>query len=73
MKSKKHLLQCFHHLILIVSRKDYHIACSDSAGCITIYELEEGLKISSQWSAHGYEAWITAFHHFNNKIVYSGK
>ncbi|OAD54958.1 WD repeat-containing protein 85, partial [Eufriesea mexicana] len=49
------------------------IVVSDSKGCISLLELNESKldKINS-WSAHKYEAWITAFDYWNTNIIYSG-
>ncbi|XP_015759849.1 PREDICTED: diphthine methyltransferase-like isoform X1 [Acropora digitifera] len=51
------------------------VAVSDSAGQISLCQLGEGssnLQQISQWRAHQYEAWITAFDAWNSAVVYSG-
>lgn len=52
------------------------VAVSDSAGQISLCQLCEGssnLQQISQWRAHQYEAWITAFDAWNSAVVYSGE
>ncbi|RUS75484.1 hypothetical protein EGW08_016752 [Elysia chlorotica] len=52
--------------------KPYQVAASDSAGYLTVFDVEQGLTPSISWHAHDYEAWITAFHKFDNNLVFSG-
>uniref|UniRef100_A0A3Q4HHF8 methylated diphthine methylhydrolase n=1 Tax=Neolamprologus brichardi TaxID=32507 RepID=A0A3Q4HHF8_NEOBR len=52
---------------------DVRIVCSDSAGCISVLSLAEGaLTTLSQWKAHDFEAWISAFSYWDTQLVYSG-
>ncbi|XP_047238152.1 diphthine methyltransferase isoform X1 [Girardinichthys multiradiatus] len=55
------------------SSSDIRVVCSDSAGCVSVFSLAEGaLMALSQWKAHDFEAWITAFSYWNTQLVYSG-
>ncbi|XP_040010815.1 diphthine methyltransferase isoform X2 [Xiphias gladius] len=52
---------------------DVRVLCSDSAGCVSVLSLAEGtLTALSQWKAHDFEAWITAFSYWDTQLVYSG-
>ncbi|CAI5694858.1 diphthine methyltransferase isoform X2 [Oreochromis niloticus] len=52
---------------------DVRIVCSDSAGCTSVLSLAEGaLTTLSQWKAHDFEAWISAFSYWDTQLVYSG-
>lgn len=49
------------------------MVCSDSAGCVSVLSLAEGtLTALSQWKAHDFEAWISAFSYWDTQLVYSG-
>jgi len=51
----------------------HRVTVSDSAGCITVFDLSSSkASVVSTWNAHGYEAWITAFHNTDANILYSG-
>ncbi|XP_013883966.1 diphthine methyltransferase isoform X1 [Austrofundulus limnaeus] len=55
------------------SSSDVRVTCSDSAGCISVFSLAEGaLMALSQWKAHDFEAWITAFSYWDTQLLYSG-
>ncbi|XP_047446825.1 diphthine methyltransferase isoform X2 [Mugil cephalus] len=52
---------------------DVRVVCSDSAGCVSVLSLAEGaLMALSQWKAHDFEAWISAFSYWDTQLVYSG-
>ncbi|KAK2837755.1 hypothetical protein Q5P01_014967 [Channa striata] len=52
---------------------DIRVVCSDSAGCVSVISLAEGnLTALSQWKAHDFEAWISAFSYWDVQQVYSG-
>ncbi|XP_054467515.1 diphthine methyltransferase isoform X1 [Anoplopoma fimbria] len=52
---------------------DVRLVCSDSAGCVSVLSLAEGaLTTLSQWKAHDFEAWISAFSYWDTQLVYSG-
>ncbi|KAK5870481.1 hypothetical protein PBY51_003423 [Eleginops maclovinus] len=52
---------------------DVRVVCSDSAGCVSVLSLAEGALVSlSQWKAHDFEAWISAFSYWDTQLVYSG-
>ncbi|KAK0142832.1 Diphthine methyltransferase [Merluccius polli] len=52
---------------------DVRVACSDSSGCISVLSLGgAGLETTSQWKAHDFEAWITAFSYWDTQLLYSG-
>ncbi|XP_071754557.2 diphthine methyltransferase [Centroberyx gerrardi] len=52
---------------------DVRVVCSDSAGCVNVLSLGEGgLTAASQWKAHDFEAWISAFSYWDTQLVYSG-
>lgn len=56
-----------------VSSSDVRVVCSDSAGCVSVLSLAEGaLTALSQWKAHDFEAWISAFSYWDTQLVYSG-
>ncbi|KAK3739991.1 hypothetical protein RRG08_005263 [Elysia crispata] len=50
----------------------YQVAASDSAGFLTLFDVEKDLTPVLSWHAHDYEAWITAFHKFDNNLVFTG-
>ena len=46
---------------------------SDSAGCINIVSVREGvMEVTEEWKAHDYEAWIAAFDYHDTNTVYTG-
>ncbi|XP_010890740.2 diphthine methyltransferase [Esox lucius] len=52
---------------------DVRVVSSDSAGCVSVLSLGEGsLTAVSQWRAHDFEAWISAFSYWDTQLVYSG-
>ncbi|XP_040898810.1 diphthine methyltransferase isoform X2 [Toxotes jaculatrix] len=52
---------------------DVRVVCSDSAGCVSVLSLaESSLTTLSQWKAHDFEAWISAFSYWDTQLVYSG-
>ncbi|XP_020561930.1 diphthine methyltransferase isoform X1 [Oryzias latipes] len=52
---------------------DLRVACSDSAGCVGVFSFAEGaLTPLSQWKAHDFEAWITAFSYWDTQLIFSG-
>ncbi|XP_051278305.1 diphthine methyltransferase isoform X2 [Dicentrarchus labrax] len=52
---------------------DVRVVCSDSAGCVSVLSMAEGaLTALSQWKAHDFEAWISAFSYWDTQLVYSG-
>ncbi|KAM6965355.1 diphthine methyltransferase [Aplochiton taeniatus] len=52
---------------------EVRVVSSDSAGCVNVLSLgEAGLTAVSQWKAHDFEAWISAFSYWDTQIVYSG-
>lgn len=52
---------------------DIRVVCSDSAGCISVASLGEGTPtIQSQWKAHDFEAWISAFSYWDTQLIYTG-
>lgn len=60
-------------LCLSVSSTEVKLVCSDSAGCLTVLSVSEGtLTPLSQWKAHDFEAWISAFSYWDTQLVYSG-
>lgn len=48
------------------------ITASDSAGFVTVLDIDRSLTPFTSWHAHEYEAWITAFDKFDNNLVFSG-
>ncbi|XP_029294636.1 diphthine methyltransferase isoform X3 [Cottoperca gobio] len=55
------------------SSSDVRVVCSDSAGCVSVLSLAEGALVAlSQWKAHDFEAWISAFSYWDTQLVYSG-
>lgn len=49
------------------------VVCSDSSGCVSVLSLDDGALTSlSQWKAHDFEAWISAFSYWDTQVVYSG-
>ncbi|KAG8011647.1 Diphthine methyltransferase [Nibea albiflora] len=57
----------------LVSSSDVRVVCSDSAGCVSVLSLAEGALTSlSQWKAHDFEAWISAFSYWDTQLIYSG-
>ncbi|XP_068166266.1 diphthine methyltransferase isoform X2 [Antennarius striatus] len=52
---------------------DVRVVCSDSAGGVSVLALADpALLTLSQWTAHDYEAWISAFSYWDTQLVYSG-
>ncbi|XP_026176569.1 diphthine methyltransferase isoform X2 [Mastacembelus armatus] len=52
---------------------DVRVVCSDSTGCVSVLSLAEGtLTALTQWKAHDFEAWISAFSYWDTQLVYSG-
>lgn len=52
---------------------DLRVVCSDSAGCVSVLSLGDGALTSlSQWKAHEFESWISAFSYWDTQVVYSG-
>lgn len=52
------------------------ISASDSEGSVTLFKISsDGTNIERirSWSAHNFEAWITAFDYWDTNIIYSGK
>lgn len=50
-----------------------HVVSSDSAGCVNVLSVgEAGLTAVSQWKAHDFEAWISAFSYWDTQLLYSG-
>ncbi|XP_078033790.1 diphthine methyltransferase [Augochlora pura] len=49
------------------------IVVSDSKGSITLFDLsKDELICINSWSAHKFEAWITAFDYWDTNVIYSG-
>ncbi|KAJ8413823.1 hypothetical protein AAFF_G00064210 [Aldrovandia affinis] len=49
------------------------VVSSDSAGCVNVLSVAEaGLTALSQWKAHDFEAWISAFSYWDTQLLYSG-
>lgn len=56
-----------------MSSSEVKLVCSDSAGCVTALSLSGGtLTPLSQWKAHEFEAWISAFSYWDTQLIYSG-
>ncbi|XP_062874174.1 diphthine methyltransferase [Trichomycterus rosablanca] len=52
---------------------DTRVVSSDSTGALTVLSLgEASLTAISQWKAHDFEAWISAFSYWDTQLVYSG-
>ncbi|XP_072563933.1 diphthine methyltransferase isoform X2 [Paramormyrops kingsleyae] len=52
---------------------DVRVVSSDSTGGISVLALGEGsLAKLSQWKAHDFEAWISAFSYWDTQLLYSG-
>ncbi|KAK2845475.1 hypothetical protein Q7C36_010329 [Tachysurus vachellii] len=52
---------------------DPRVVTSDSTGSLTLLSLtEDDLSAVSQWKAHDFEAWISAFSYWDTQLVYSG-
>ncbi|KAK7491854.1 hypothetical protein BaRGS_00016873 [Batillaria attramentaria] len=45
---------------------------SDSRGDLSVIEVASEARVTSQWHAHDYEAWICAFDQWNTEVIYSG-
>ncbi|GFS27219.1 WD repeat domain 85, partial [Elysia marginata] len=58
--------------IFCIQWNNYLVTASDSAGFLTVLDVDRGLTPTLSWHAHEYEAWITAFHKFDSNIVFSG-
>ncbi|TSV94878.1 Diphthine methyltransferase [Bagarius yarrelli] len=49
------------------------VVTSDSTGSLTLLSVaEDDLRTVSQWNAHDFEAWISAFSYWDTQLVYSG-
>lgn len=56
-----------------VNSNEVKLVCSDSAGCVNVLSMSEGtLMPFSQWKAHDFEAWISAFSYWDTQLIYSG-
>ncbi|KAL4660793.1 diphthine methyltransferase isoform X1 [Arapaima gigas] len=52
---------------------EVRVVSSDSAGCVSVLSLgETSLDVLSQWKAHDFEAWISAFSYWDTQLLYSG-
>lgn len=52
---------------------DPRVVTSDSTGSLTVLSVaEDHLTAVSQWKAHDFEAWISAFSYWDTQLVYSG-
>ncbi|KAF7199584.1 diphthine methyltransferase isoform X2 [Nothobranchius furzeri] len=52
---------------------DVRVVCSDSEGCVSVLSMDEGVvTVLSQWKAHDFEAWISAFSYWDTQLLYSG-
>ncbi|XP_060763350.1 diphthine methyltransferase isoform X2 [Neoarius graeffei] len=52
---------------------DPRVVTSDSTGSLMVLSLaEDHLTAVSQWKAHDFEAWISAFSYWDTQLVYSG-
>ncbi|XP_064210510.1 diphthine methyltransferase isoform X1 [Anguilla rostrata] len=55
------------------SSSGMRVVSSDSAGCVNVLSVgEAGLAAVSQWKAHDFEAWISAFSYWDTQLLYSG-
>lgn len=65
--------QLFWFALFFLSSSEVRLACSDSVGCVTVLSMAEGtLTPVSQWKAHDFEAWISAFSYWDTQLIYSG-
>uniref|UniRef100_W5M1M3 methylated diphthine methylhydrolase n=2 Tax=Lepisosteus oculatus TaxID=7918 RepID=W5M1M3_LEPOC len=47
--------------------------CSDSQGCVSVVSVDGAAPtLLSQWTAHSFEAWISAFSYWDTQLLYSG-
>ncbi|MBN3323848.1 DPH7 methyltransferase, partial [Atractosteus spatula] len=47
--------------------------CSDSQGCVSVVSVDGAAPtVLSQWTAHSFEAWISAFSYWDTQLLYSG-
>ncbi|KAG9261958.1 diphthine methyltransferase [Astyanax mexicanus] len=52
---------------------DARVVSSDSTGSLSVLSLgEASLNVVSQWKAHDFEAWISAFSYWDTQLLYSG-
>lgn len=52
---------------------DVRVVSSDSTGGISVLTMgEASLAKLSQWKAHDFEAWISAFSYWDTQLLYSG-
>lgn len=52
---------------------DVRVVSSDSTGSLSVLTLgEASLSVISQWKAHEFEAWISAFSYWDTQLIYSG-
>ncbi|KAK1792245.1 hypothetical protein P4O66_012196 [Electrophorus voltai] len=52
---------------------DPRLVSSDSTGSLAVLSLgEASLTTVSQWKAHDFEAWISAFSYWDTQLIYSG-
>lgn len=59
--------------VFSVNSNEVKLVCSDSAGCVNVLSVSEGtLMPLSQWKAHDFEAWISAFSYWDTQLIYSG-
>lgn len=56
-------------MICVYLYRAERLVCSDSLGRISIIQED---KVVESWSAHDYEAWISAFYYWNPYIVWTG-
>lgn len=60
-------------LMFSMNSSEVKLVCSDSAGCVNVLSMCEGtLMPLSQWKAHDFEAWISAFSYWDTQLIYSG-
>ncbi|XP_066509890.1 diphthine methyltransferase-like isoform X1 [Hoplias malabaricus] len=52
---------------------DIRVVSSDSTGSLSVLSLgDSSLNVVSQWKAHDFEAWISAFSYWDTQLVFSG-
>ncbi|XP_031829648.2 diphthine methyltransferase [Nomia melanderi] len=55
------------------NESNLNVIVSDSKGFITLFKINENdLVVINSWSAHKFEAWITAFDYWDTNVIYSG-
>lgn len=63
----------FDSFCVFLNSTEVKLVCSDSAGCVSVLSMSEAtLTPLSQWKAHDFEAWISAFSYWDTQLVYSG-